>query len=188
MTKIALFGTSADPPTAGHQNILRWLSKHYDRVLVWASDNPFKQHQTSLKHRMEMLRLAIEEIDSTANKISLDEQLSDRRSLITVNKAKKIWGDKTEFTLVIGSDLIKQMQKWYRIEELLQEVKVLIIPRTGYSLSTIDLETLSQLGGEYAIATLNVGQVSSTAYRLQGNKQVLTPAVKDYIAQQNLYS
>ena len=188
MTIIALFGTSADPPTAGHQTILRWLSKHYDRVLVWASDNPFKQHQTPLKHRMEMLRLAIEEIDSTSNNISLDEQLSDRRSLITVNKAKKIWGDQTEFTLVIGSDLIKQMQKWYRIEELLQEVTVLIIPRAGYSLSTIDLDSLSQLGGEYAIATLNVGQVSSTAYRLQGDKQVLTPAVKDYIAQQNLYS
>ena len=187
MTKIALFGTSADPPTAGHQNILRWLSEHYDRVLVWASDNPFKQHQTLLKHRTKMLKLAIEEIDSAKKNISLDEELSDRRSLITVNKAKKIWGDRTEFTLVIGSDLIKQMPKWYRIEELLQQVKVLIVPRTGYSINRRDLDTLSQLGGKYAIATLNVGQVSSTAYRLQGNKQVLTPAVKKYIAQQNLY-
>ena len=187
MTRIALFGTSADPPTAGHQTILSWLSEHYDRVLVWASDNPFKQHQTPLKHRMEMLRLGIAEIDSGKNNISLDEQLSDRRSLITVNKARKIWGEEAEFTLVIGSDLIKQMPKWYRVEELLQQVKVLIIPRSGYSINQKDLDTLSQLGGEYAIATLNVGQVSSTAYRLQGDKQVLTPAVKNYIARQNLY-
>ncbi|MFN6300225.1 MAG: nicotinic acid mononucleotide adenylyltransferase, partial [Microcystis sp.] len=27
MLKIALFGTSADPPTAGHQAILKWLSE-----------------------------------------------------------------------------------------------------------------------------------------------------------------
>ena len=43
--RIALFGTSADPPTAGHQKILRWLSEGYDRVAVWAADNPFKCHQ-----------------------------------------------------------------------------------------------------------------------------------------------
>ena len=187
MTRIALFGTSADPPTAGHQTILRWLSEHYDRVLVWASDNPFKQHQTPLEHRTEMLGLVIGEIDSTLNNISLDKELSDRRSLITVNKAKKIWGDKTEFTLVIGADLVVQMPKWYRIEELLQQVKILILPRTGYSIDQRDLDALSQLGGEYSIAPLNVGRVSSTAYRLQGDKQVLTPAVKNYIARQNLY-
>ena len=29
--KIALFGTSADPPTAGHQKILRWLCEVYGR-------------------------------------------------------------------------------------------------------------------------------------------------------------
>ena len=188
MNRIALFGTSADPPTAGHQTILSWLSEHYDRVMVWASDNPFKNHKTALKHRTEMLRLAIEEIDSGKNNISLDEELSDRRSLITVNKARKVWGKDAEFTLVIGSDLIKQMPKWYRVEELLQQVKVLIVPRPGYSIDKRDLDTLSQLGGEYAIATLNAPKVSSTAYRLRRDKQVLTPAVKNYIAQKDLYS
>lgn len=45
---IALFGTSADPPTRGHGKILTWLAQHYDQVAVWAADNPFKQHQASL--------------------------------------------------------------------------------------------------------------------------------------------
>ena len=57
--KIALFGTSADPPTAAHQTILQWLSDHYDQVAVWASDNPFKENQTPLSHRMTMLALLI---------------------------------------------------------------------------------------------------------------------------------
>ena len=55
MTQIALFGTSADPPTSGHQAILLWLSQRFDKVVVWASDNPFKTHQTLLEHRMAML-------------------------------------------------------------------------------------------------------------------------------------
>ena len=41
--KIALFGTSADPPTAAHQTILQCLADHYDQVAVWASDNPLKK-------------------------------------------------------------------------------------------------------------------------------------------------
>ncbi|MGK7952700.1 MAG: nicotinate-nucleotide adenylyltransferase [Xenococcaceae cyanobacterium] len=188
MKKIALFGTSADPPTAGHQTILAWLSAHYDRVLVWASDNPFKEHQTSLHHRTAMLGLIIKEIDADRHNLILDEELSDRRSLISVNKARQIWGDEAEFILVIGADLINQIEKWYRAKELLQQVKILILPRTGYSIDPQDLDNLTKLGGKYEIATLNVGQVSSSAYRLEGNKQVLTSSVKSYIAQHNLYS
>jgi nicotinate-nucleotide adenylyltransferase len=187
MIKIALFGTSADPPTSGHQNILSWLAQHYDLVLVWASDNPFKEHQTSLKHRTEMLRLAITEIDQP-NKILLQEELSDRRTLITVKKAKEIWGEEAEFTLVIGSDLVKQIVTWYRVEELFAQVKLLIIPRPGYSITKTDLEAISNKGGTYAIASLNSPQVSSTAYRREGDQQVITPAVQNYITQKHLYS
>ncbi len=188
MKKIALFGTSADPPTAGHQTILRWLSQHYDLVVVWASDNPFKQHHTPLQDRTEMLRLAIAEINSTKGNINLHPELSDRRTLVTVNKARKIWGEEAEFTLVIGSDILTQIKSWYRIEELLTEVKVLVVPRPGYSVSEQDLESLKSIGGRCAIATLNAPKVSSSAYRLKGDETVLTPAVEDYIVQQQLYT
>ena len=46
MTQIALFGTSADPPSIAHREILRWLCDRYDWVAVWASDNPMKPQQT----------------------------------------------------------------------------------------------------------------------------------------------
>ena len=106
--KIALFGTSADPPTAGHQTILNWLAEHYDLVVVWASDNPFKKHQTTLQHRSQMLQVAIDEIEPRKHNIKLCQKLSDRRTLITLQKAREIWTD-AEFTLVIGADLVKQI-------------------------------------------------------------------------------
>jgi nicotinate-nucleotide adenylyltransferase len=118
MTEIALFGTSADPPTAGHRVILEWLSEHFDRVAVWASDNPFKNHQTSLEHRAMMLALLIRDIDSPQKNICLRQDLSDRRSLFSVEKARQVWGEDAEYTLVIGSDLAGQIRRWYRAGEL----------------------------------------------------------------------
>jgi nicotinate-nucleotide adenylyltransferase len=185
--KIALFGTSADPPTEGHQTILKWLSDRYDWVAVWASDNPFKEHQASLSQRMQMLRLAIAEIQTEKNNLRVYEELSDRRSSIAVDKAKKIWGEEAEYSLVIGSDLVKQIRKWYRVEELFQKAKVLIVPRPGYAIEREDLETLQSLGGRWAIADLNVPAVSSTAFREQKNERVVATTVKDYIYREKLY-
>ena len=185
MKKIALFGTSADPPTIGHQTILYWLGQHFDRVIVWASDNPFKQHQTPLPYRSEMLKLAIAELN--LNNISLYPELSDRFTLITVNRAIAKWGREIEFSLVVGSDILPQIHNWYRIEELLAEVKVLIVPRLGYAIEKAELAALDSLGGEYAIASLNAPKVSSSSYRLQKDKSMVVPSVRDYINQQNLY-
>lgn len=185
--RIALFGTSADPPTAGHQTILRWLSLHYDLVVVWASDNPFKAHQTDLQNRSEMLNLIIQEIEPLKHNIILSQQISDRKTLITVKKAREIWGN-AQFTFVIGTDLVSQIVTWYRAEELLKQIKLLIIPRPDYSIDKSDLNNLRNLGGEYTIATLNAPRVSSSRYRLRGDTTVITPAVQNYIQQQKLYT
>jgi nicotinate-nucleotide adenylyltransferase len=184
MEKIALFGTSADPPTIGHQTILLWLSRHYDRVVVWASDNPFKQDQTPLQYRSQMLQLAIS--DLKLKNTSVHPELSDRYTLNTVNKARSNWGD-IEFNLVIGSDILPQITSWYRIKELLEQVKVLIVPRLGYEINQADLTRLNCLGGEYAIANLNVAEVSSSTYRTQQDRSLVTSSVRDYIDQWNLY-
>jgi nicotinate-nucleotide adenylyltransferase len=187
MKKIALFGTSADPPTAAHKAIMLWLSNRYNWVAVWASNNPFKSHQTSLEHRHKMLRILIGEIDTPRDNISLDEELSSSRSLETVEKAKQIWGNEVEFILVIGADLVTQMPRWYRIEELLREVELLVVPRLGYEINEGNLEELRQLGGKVAIADLNAPAVSSTAYRENGDTDALTPPVAEYIYQAQLY-
>ena len=187
MEKIALFGTSADPPTVGHQTILHWLSHHYDQVVVWASDNPFKQHQTPLVNRTEMLGLALADISLIHNNINLHPELSDRFTLVTVKKARQKWGKEVEFTLVIGSDILAQITSWYRIKELLAQVKLLIVPRRGYSIKDQDLKALKAVGGRFAIASLNAPKVSSSTYRLDKDKSLIIPAVHNYIRQNNLY-
>ncbi len=197
MKKIALFGTSADPPTAGHQAILRWLSQRFDWVAVWAANNPFKNHQTLLQHRETMLRLLIHDIEPPCYNIGLYPELSSRRTLETVERARQQWSS-ADFTLVIGADLVCgvgsssdsrgfPLLKWYRVEDLLRQVKLLVIPRPGYPIENASLEELRRLGTEVAIASLASPAVSSTAYRENGNAQVLIPPIEDYIQREHLY-
>jgi len=185
--KIALFGTSADPPTAGHLVILKWLSEHYDWVAVWAADNPLKSQQTPLSHRAVMLELLIKDINVSRKNIALEQDLSSWRTLETVEKAKLKWGEHIEYTLVIGADLVNQLSRWYHIQDLLQQVQLLIIPRPGYFIDNSSLENVKQMGGKITIANLIGLDVSSTAFREQGDINTLTPPVVAYIHQQHLY-
>ncbi|MEC4813664.1 MAG: nicotinate-nucleotide adenylyltransferase [Scytonema sp. PMC 1069.18] len=185
--RIALFGTSADPPTAGHQAIIHWLSKHYDWVAVWAADNPFKSHQTRLEHRVAMLHLLITDINAPSHNIGLEQELSSLRTLETVEKAIARWGNEPQFTLVVGSDLLSQLPRWYRIKDLLQKVQLLVLQRPGYAIDEPSLHIVQNLGGQVDIANFTGPDVSSTAYRESGDREALTPPVVDYIHKERLY-
>ncbi|MDX2232789.1 MAG: nicotinate-nucleotide adenylyltransferase [Leptolyngbyaceae cyanobacterium bins.349] len=186
MLNIALFGTSADPPTLGHQAILEWLSHHFDWVAVWAADNPFKGHQTPLAHRTQMLSLLIEALHLPSENVHLYPELGQSRTIYTLEIAKQRW-KQAQFTLVIGSDLVEQLPNWYRAEELLREVNLLIVPRPGYPLREHALAILRQQGATVAIADLMGPDTSSTAVREHGESTGLTPPIEAYIHREHLY-
>ena len=62
INSIALFGTSADPPTLGHVALLSELTKIFPKVITWASDNPDKKHQIPLLKRTQLLRILVKKI------------------------------------------------------------------------------------------------------------------------------
>jgi nicotinate-nucleotide adenylyltransferase len=190
--QVALFGTSADPPTIAHQEIISWLASQFDRVAVWAADNPFKIHGASLAQRSQMLELLISEINpSISQHAQVYPKLSSQRTIETLIHAKEIWSE-ADFILVVGADLIAQLPKWYRVTELLAQVKLLIVPRTGSELEQTRLEILTDLGAQISIAPLATPAISSTIVRTNRSTresiQGLTPAVARYIQAQKLYA
>lgn len=184
--KIALFGTSADPPTVGHQAILRWLSQRFDQVAVWASDNPFKSHQTPLPQRMKMLQIVIDDLDTAQANVQLREELSFPRSLEALGKAKEIWGE-AQYYLVVGSDILGQIPSWYQARELLQQTQLLVVPRPGYAIEPEAVKQISTLGGRCEVADLIAPPTSSTAYRERRNADVIPTPIEQYIQQTQLY-
>lgn len=130
-----------------------------------------------------MLRLSIEAITN----VQLHQELSHPRALVTVERAGQRWTD-ANFTLVIGSDLIDQLPRWYCVESLFRQVKILIVPRPGYPLKQEALQQIRELGAEVAIANLRGLRLSSTTYREHKDPGILVPPVEAYIHQKNLYA
>lgn len=56
MTRIALYPGSFDPPTRGHEDLIRRAVRLADRVIVAVVVNPSKQPLFSLERRLELLR------------------------------------------------------------------------------------------------------------------------------------
>lgn len=186
MLQIALFGTSADPPTLGHQQILSWLAHAYDQVIVWAADNPFKVHGATLAQRTTMLQLLLEDWDIPQFKVSLRPDWSSRYTLETLQKAQAEWTGQA-FTLVVGSDLIPQLPTWYCAAELLAQVHILVIPRPHYEIDEAELSRLKTMARSVAIATIQGLDVSSTDYREHRASQGIPAAIADYIEKEQLY-
>ncbi len=181
---IALFGTSADPPTLGHQVVLEWLANRFALVAVWASDNPFKGNQTPLEHRQSMLRLLVAQVH--LSQVIHDPTLSDPRTFNTVDVARRYWPH-AQFTLVVGSDVLPTLLHWYRIQELLSRVKILALPRSGVPLIETTLDNLRSQGADLEIADFLGPDISSSAYRNTGNAAGLPETIATYIQTHGLY-
>ena len=55
----------------------------------------------------------------------------------TIAELKKIYPD-SNFTLVLGSDAANNFDKWHRSEELLKQVKLLVVSRPGSRVTDYD--------------------------------------------------
>jgi nicotinate-nucleotide adenylyltransferase len=189
--RIALFGTSADPPHLGHRAILTWLAGQFDHVAVWTANNPFKAHQTPLGDRFRMLELLIDELDVPPHRVRVHPELSHRRTIITLERARQIW-PQAELVLVIGADLVTQLSTWYRAEEILAAAQLLVVPRPGYPLTEASLAPLRQ-HTSVTVATMPAIDVSSSRYRQSDPHNPrspapgIPPAVQAYIDQHHLY-
>ena len=62
--RIALFGTSADPPTIGHKKILEELSNIYSCVITYTSNNPKNKHEENISFRKLLLETLIKDINN----------------------------------------------------------------------------------------------------------------------------
>ncbi|MCS6941820.1 MAG: nicotinate-nucleotide adenylyltransferase [Geminocystis sp.] len=185
--EIAIFGTSADPPTLAHQQILTFLAEKYQLVAVYATDNPLKTHSSSLPHRQKMLELLIEDLKPLYPHIQHTPEISDRYTINTLELARRKWGASHDYTIVIGSDLIPQIFSWYQAQQLWPQVKVLIIPRANYP---INPEHLKQLQGQTRgcnVASFSIPPFSSSHYRQHHLDDYLPQKIQQYIQQHHLY-
>ncbi len=181
---IALFGTSADPPTLGHEALLTELTQIFPKVITWASDNPDKKHQIPLLKRTQLLRLLVKKISHP--KLELVQELSSPRTIHTLKKAFQLWPE-SSFSFVIGSDLALQVPKWLNAKSILSKVRIAIAMRDGWPISEIQLEEIKNLGGEIEILPFKIPESSSSKFRERPQKVLIPQEIVPLLLEENLY-
>ncbi len=181
---IALLGTSADPPTYGHEALLQGLLKIFPKVVTWASDNPMKEHKVSLQNRHALLTILV---DSIANPdLKLVQALSSPWTIKTLDKASELWPNE-ELIFVIGSDLAQQIPSWEDPKAVLRKARIGIAPRRGWPLTKKHLNILRSLGGKIDLLPLEIPASASSQVRLDSKLTQVPNAILPMIKERNLY-
>ena len=184
INSIALFGTSADPPTLGHEALLGELTNIFPKVITWASDNPDKKHQIPLLKRTQLLRILVKKISHP--KLELVQELSSPRTINTLKKAFQLWPE-ASFSFVIGSDLAVQVPKWLNAKSILNKATIAIAMRDGWPISDSQLEDIKNLGGEIDLLPFNIPESSSSKFREKPQEVLVPKELVPLLLEENLY-
>tara|TARA_B100000902_G_scaffold34822_1_gene41821 strand:- start:3335 stop:3913 length:579 start_codon:yes stop_codon:yes gene_type:complete len=182
---IALFGTSADPPTIGHKKILEELSQIYALTISYVSNNPNKKHKEDISIRSHLLKTLIEDLDNP--KIIFNQKVSSPWAIDSIKNCKKIYEFNT-LDFVIGSDLIKDIFCWKNFDKIIKEVSFFIIIREGYPIESSTLNILESHQVKFKISTIKIPNISSSKFRLNFNYSNLPTSLINIVKKNNLYS
>ena len=181
---IALFGTSADPPTIGHKKILEELSKIYAFTISYVSNNPKKKHKEDISVRVHLLETLIKDLDNP--KILFNQRISSQWAIESINKCKKIY-EFNNLDFVIGSDLIKDIFSWKNFDKIIKEVSFFIILREGYPVKSNTIKMLETYKVNFRISNTKIPNISSSKFRLNFNYSNLPTSLIDIVKKNNLY-
>jgi len=181
---IALFGTSADPPTIGHKKILEELSKIYAFTISYVSNNPKKKHIEDISIRSHLLKTLIDDLDNP--KILFNQKISSQWAVESIKKCKEIYKF-NNLDFVIGSDLIKDIFYWKNFDKIILEVSFFIILREGYPVESNTLKMLETYRVKFKISTIKTPNISSSKFRLNFDCSNLPSSLIDIVKKNNLY-
>ena len=183
-TRLALFGTIADPPTRGHRALLEGLLGLFPQVVTWASDNPLKQHGAPLELRTALLAALVGAIDDP--RLSLEPELSSPWAVETLERARARWPQR-DLVFVVGSDLAGQIPRWKRADALLRSCRLGLARREGWPLQTADLERLRDLGASLDLLPLAIPPSASSRIRERPDPAQVPSELWPVLLQHNLY-
>ena len=195
MKSIIVYGGTFNPPHYGHINCVDAISRKYNDqkiILVPVGIPPHKETKSlaTKQQRIDMLNLMFAGYSNV--EICEYEMMSDRKSFTidTIHFLKEKYSN-PNIKLVIGSDMLMSFEKWYRYDEILQNVKLIVVLRDENHLTKVKL-IVGELGANSEILCDNIIEISSTDIRNNIDKGaeitgMLPKSIEDYIHSNNMY-
>ena len=186
---LALFGTSADPPTIGHQAILAGLGRRYPMVATWASDNPLKHHGAPLAVRCQLLQVVVDGLKARMAqgcRLELRQDFSSRHALDSLQAARACFPT-TRLLFVVGVDLLPQIPHWYKASELLRCCCLAVIPRHNGPPQEQAMARLAAAGARLEVLPLRIPAVASSQIRQRPDPALVPKEVLPLLVSRRLY-
>ncbi|TQR10591.1 nicotinate-nucleotide adenylyltransferase [Psychrobacillus soli] len=185
--KIGILGGTFNPPHIGHliiaNEVLNALRLDEVRFMPNATP-PHKQEdeQVTAAQRLKMVQLAIRGIPNLSVETIELERGGTSYTIDTVEMLKQREPE-SEFYFIIGGDQVEYLPNWHRIDELVQKVQFVGVPRPN-----------TKIESAYPISTIAIPQIdiSSTLVRnrlMNGvtTKLLIPDKVIDFIQKEKLY-
>lgn len=145
-TKIAIYGLSADPLHKGHLEIIKYLSEHFDKVIVVPTTvRCYKKNiqMFSFNERFEVVKRKCEcfknvEVNDIERNAPDSWRYIDTLKKLSSGKIVKSL-DECQYYTVMGSDSWQNFTTWESYEEILKRSKILVFKRPGYEDNFPDL-------------------------------------------------
>lgn len=132
--QIALFGGSFNPPHICHTLASVWVLQTQPIDEVWwipTFEHAFDKTLVDFESRLEMCRRAVADLQ----RVRIDDVEralgGENRTIDTVHALQKRH-ENTEFWLVIGADILQEVDRWKNWTGLMELVHLIVIGRRGY--------------------------------------------------------
>ena len=134
---VILFGGTFDPIHNGHTRVAEAAAAKIGAakvVFIPAKRSPHKQvfPVASAEQRIEMISLAIEGRDTFCVSDVEVKRPEPSYTLDTVRTFKAKYGEDAQLYWLIGADMVGDLAKWHRINELIDQCNLSVMLRGGF--------------------------------------------------------
>ena len=178
--KIGILVGSFNPPHDGHIKIAKYLieNKYVNKVLIIPTPNYWnKQNLASIEDRINMLKFYEEK------NIIIDNIHNNYPYTYLVLKSLEKDYQNASLYLILGSDNIKDLDKWENLEDILKH-KIIIMNR-GDNIN----EFINKLGANHFIVIDKFPYINISSTEIKkGRTDNINPNILKYISEHNLYN
>lgn len=197
-----IFGGSFDPVHIGHLIIARQVARKISAeriLLVPTCANPLKNPPVATNdQRLEMLKLAV----ARAPEFEItDIELRRTPPSFSIDTIEAICDDIPAPAMMVGADMIRDLHRWHRVDDLLSKADLIIACRPPANsekirqsllslegkIRTEHLEKLMENVVETSLLEISSSQIRDMISQGISPEFYLPPAVVDYINQNQIY-
>ncbi len=133
--RVALLGGSFNPPHVGHVMAALYVRATQPVDVVWMMPSfrhPFGKALVDFEHRARMCDLVAKDLAGWLQVCRVEQTLGgEGRTVDTLEHLVRMHPD-AEFTLVIGSDIVKDLPSWKQVDRIRSLARVLVLNRAGH--------------------------------------------------------